>query len=166
MALPLSRNRSYSNGSPVIPGDLNDLQDQIIALNAALTETRIRGGGSAYGIGLAVGTTGGVDLDATGDVAFYDVDAPVGRKLTGIRARVLDNVTGSTKVTVELFSKPDVSLVTTGFSALSLGNGTAQTLSIVVPDLLLAAGTNYVLRATISAANICSVRRVEFDWRR
>lgn len=30
MPLPTSRNRTYVEGAPVIPGDLNDLQDQII----------------------------------------------------------------------------------------------------------------------------------------
>ena len=37
MPLPTSRNRTYALGDPIIPADLNDLQDQIIALANGVT---------------------------------------------------------------------------------------------------------------------------------
>lgn len=43
--LPLSRNRTYANGDAVQPADLDDLQDQIIALHAALTTAQATIGG-------------------------------------------------------------------------------------------------------------------------
>jgi hypothetical protein len=42
MALPNSRNLTYSPGAPVRSVDLNDLQDQIIAMHAELRGPRLR----------------------------------------------------------------------------------------------------------------------------
>lgn len=128
------------------------------------TETRVVGGGSAYGVGLAIGSGGSADLNATADIAYYDAPLPVGRRITTIRGFITDNSTGTTTLQIELFTKVGSALVSTGANATSTGAGTNQTLTLSAVNLTVAASTAYVLRATISAANLCSVHRIEWDW--
>jgi hypothetical protein len=127
------------------------------------TFTRVMGGGVAYGVGLAVGTGASIELNATTDLAYWNVDLDVGKRLTVVRAFVTDNATGTTTIQIELFTKVGSSLVSTGGSATSAGSGANQTLTITQNNTL-AASTALVLRASVSAANLCSVHRVEFDY--
>jgi hypothetical protein len=130
MTLPTSRNRTYAPGDLVRSADQNDFQDQIIRHENRLKQTRSRsGGGFIYGTGVVVDDQGRLELNALADGAMYDLDAPVGWRLTAVRVRCKDNATGSTRVQGEELGRQasgglaDISGTPVFESA---GNGTEQ----------------------------------------
>lgn len=126
------------------------------------TRTLVIAPGEAYGTGLTPTGTGGITLDATGDEAFINIPLFVGKRITAVRVRVIDNATGTTRLTVALVSKVDAS-ITTETSMQSAGNGTLQTISMS-PNEVMASGTAYMLRMSINASNSVVVHRVEVDY--
>lgn len=100
MALPVSRNRTYSAASQVASVDLNDLQDQIIALHTKLYDPRTLILGAD-----AVGPLESGTWTDSPDSAYMEsassakrglpINLDAGRQITAIRCRVLGHATST-----------------------------------------------------------------------
>lgn len=91
MALPRSRNTTYTAKSQVKSADLNAMQDAIAEawaepiLNLSMASAQLSGG-ATYSI-----TNGDITFpNASGGSAVFGIDLPVGRMITEIRVRLKD----------------------------------------------------------------------------
>jgi len=174
MALPLSRNRTYAAGSPVVAADMNDLQDQIVALQGQIAALQTSlGSGTLVVNGCDCYVDGSVDVDSHGLAVLLDASARaswtvpvlVGRRLTAVRIQLIESAAGPTVCTATLYSKTGAAAVgtSTGFAATGPGDNTHAVLTLT-PNLVLAAGTVYYLRAASTGGGTVAIRRVEFDF--
>lgn len=126
MALPISRNRTYSVGSAVVAADLNDLQDQIIALRAVRPRKLPLWLGRVAG-----GLTGTFNDDQsfthTGGAGTLRVPMLLraGERIQSLRARVDPAATGTVSLILIRFT--DLAGVNVGSFASSSG-GAIQTI--------------------------------------
>jgi len=171
VALPLSRNRTYSNGDPVIPGDLNDLQDQAIALYGNKHGTRpiYLPGSAAFGTSLTYLTganaEGRITMALTTARAFWALPQLVaGSRITAIRLTGTDNVTGTTQINCQLYSKVRGAGSFSESTAVTNGSGTLQTVAGTAISRVVAANESFTLVAKILVANICTIDQVEVDY--
>jgi hypothetical protein len=99
------------------------------------------------------------------DGQTYPVQLNNGDRIVAVRARIQDNATGPTKLTVSLKSVVDGVVTNIATSAQSSGAGTNQTIPIGSLTSLLSSGTNYELvlnKAT--GAGACIVYWLEVDY--
>lgn len=98
MALPISRNTTYSPGSPIYSADLNALQDCVIARKGgkiahSISRANANGGGGSYQDSVAL-TGSAIDVVGIGPA--------IGATVYG--ATVLVNPTGTAVYTLQLWS--------------------------------------------------------------
>lgn len=159
MALPLTRNTTYSNPSQVKSVDLNDVQDQIISIYAGKHGTRRRtfkasAGQQVVGTGGTWDAAGAWNSGATGDVFHVPLVVDQGERITAFYARVDPAATGV--ITVELrkynWATHTINpMVPTGASsgdALQMISVTG----IVDPLAVVAADADYYLEVTFTLA--------------
>lgn len=164
--LPASRNRTYTDGSPVVPGDLNDLQDgqisghhgvQTLILNPLSTVIRAGGGVITYD---------GYDVNAVPLIAQLPLDLLVGDRILVWRAYVKDNATGPVRVNVHL-RKGDATGTSSTASNTQTTAGAAGTSQILTntETILIAAGfTYYFVIGVPSGSQITHLYRIEVDF--
>jgi len=151
VALPSSRNTTYTPGSPVRSNDLNDIQDAIIALNAqlagqpqTLTKNIIPSpNGSTF-------TNTYFDMSAsTSQNCTIQLDSHflIGDIITAIRIAVTDSAIGPTtaRATLRRYTTGTTSPSPVVSSNTSNGSGLLQTLLLGGLDLKIQSGfTNHV----------------------
>lgn len=109
-------------------------------------------------------------LQLTGSAAGAFFNLPlrlrVGANVSAIRARILDNVTGPTKVVVTFTEVVDGVVAFHGSAGPSLGTAAWQTMTITPGGgLIVVAGTAYHLRFALSNSNsACFLNHVEVDY--
>jgi hypothetical protein len=125
-------------------------------------------GGNAFGSNPAsdfgVNSAAGCNIFFITSAVWMRVPLMTGKRLTAVRAAVVDNATGSTTVSIQLQSQATTgALVNIGSAATSSGAGSSQTLTLT-PNQVLASNTAYQVKISISASNVCTLRRMEFDF--
>lgn len=96
----------------------------------------------------------------------YGISLKNGDRITAVRARIQDNATGPTKITIALQSVADGAATTVSTSAQSAGSGANQTLAVTGLASTIASGTNYQMLFTIAtgaAAVILFWIEVDYD---
>ena len=166
MALPVSRNRTYAIGDPIASADLNDLQDQILRLEAIRARVRtehVSGGAgfSSGGGGVLPNGRGGMQITGLTGSARYNVPLSAGKRLHAIRARV--NLPANTVIQSGFWTRTDGDPAPSG-TVVSSGSG-IQTLPLLFANPFnLVAGTSYYLEVFVNSGPSCEVIRVEFDY--
>jgi len=164
MALPSSRNTTYTPGSTVLAADLNALQDCVIG--GKLAPTTIEIGGMAWTPAAAMtpfySLVGGLEGPIFN--AFWALPLPIGVRITAVRWYVRDNVTGPT--TLQAFfgygNRAGVQTIVST-SAVSAGTAANQTLS-VAPNHTITAGRSYGLIVNTAAGSAsCRLYGAEID---
>ena len=171
MALPSSRNTTYTPGSPVRSNDLNDIQDAIIALNAqvaaqaqTLTKNIIPSpNGSAF-------TNTYFDMSASGAqncTVQLDSHFLVGDIITEIRVAATDSSIGPTKAiaTLRRYTTGVTSPLPVASSNTSNGSGLLQTLLLSGLNLKIQSGfANHVQVLLAGGNTFTRVWTVEVDY--
>lgn len=157
MPLPDSRNRTYTDGDPIIPADLNDLQDAVLeGWHAEIPLTL-----SAWGWQFSAGYTRNAPegyITSTGGAAVATMPIPVrnGQRLKEIRFERYGD--GAADIAITVY-KTD--MVNVG-SATSIETGAvtnppaawATTTLDVDPDVVFAPGEGLTVELVANAANI------------
>lgn len=110
---------------------------------------------------------GGSVITTTANTVWRNsITLDVGQRLRAVRARILDNATGTTTIQMTVERYDDGSSTSLG-NPISLGNGTEQTLSVA--DLTETFITNsfqrrWVVAFTQSAANACRIRQLYIEY--
>lgn len=108
MGLPTSRNTNYSPGSPVYSADLNDIQDQIIALyNGAHgdRELQVLPGSGLVFAGTASVALIQVNLLADVDEVYFPLLLVAGQRIKAVAVNVVSNSSGH-QVDLDVFAHP------------------------------------------------------------
>lgn len=167
--LPTSRNTDYTPASPVKSADLNDLQDQIIALWSG-KHGDVVGTISAAAPGIEAATTGAAvqtpvrwTFTSSGAI-HYPLPLRQGDRLKSITfARKGD---GAADIGLADVIKTTAAGVDTVLETISVNNPAAawaDTTIDVDPDYTLAAGDTITLRITATAANI-QIGNIRFTY--
>jgi hypothetical protein len=162
MALPVSRNRTYSVGSPVVAADLNDVQDQIIAHDLSLARHeagkrssvrrklpmsmgRCTGGGPGTFF-----ADGSFTTSTAADIFLVALPLVTGERLLEVRARVDPAATGIVTATVFRATDGSTSSLAAGVSA----GGAIQTITTAAMTELVVdnPGIGYVVIFTFTLA--------------
>lgn len=136
MALPVSRNRTYSVGSPVVAADMNDLQDQVIGAYAGKRGNRrvivpaIAGMGTT---GITI-TNGGCFMADPAGVLQVPLPVEYGALVTRMEVRVDPAASGTMSA---LFLKRTAAGVLTQLGSTQVSSGAAaQTLAVTTSELV------------------------------
>jgi hypothetical protein len=160
MGLPTSRNTTYNTDSPVLPADLNALQDMVVG-NKHPTRTI-----KCPIIGPTTPIPGTVDVAITGSWIVGIPGLFVGESITAVRVALRDSATGPTKLQVELLtaSAGNVLGLAVPASAASAGTGAFQVLPLVVGAVLVVSGSVYYVGVIFNTgAAACHLYDVEVD---
>lgn len=154
MGLPATRPRTYGSSTPIVPQDLDDIFDQIIALRTR--DVKINAAGALLLGGAAIGGSPGiVQLTGGGQGIEMAIPVEVGQRLTGVSLRVVPQTSGG--VDFSLYEIED-GVGATQIGATQSSSGTAsQTLSIATSkDIVAVQHKSYVVQAvrTAGAANL------------
>jgi hypothetical protein len=169
--LPFVRPRTYVNGMPAIPDDFNEVMDVSIDAKHGI-QTLIVPAAAFQPSDAATApatVTPNSGYMAANMSAIAPIALPVGAVVSQVRVYIKDN---SAPVTVQasIVSADKTGAVTgIGSSAVSSGDGSAQTLAIDIPAtsmLMLAATHAYyvtVIRQSPGTGNV-SIFSAEIDW--
>lgn len=108
--------------------------------------------------------TGTAGVSGVGLAVGAPVMLPVGCRVLTVRFRIVDNATGTTTITGSFFTIDSSGTQTQVASAVSAGNGTAQTVTVSSINVTLASSTGYSILAQASGAQSCSLRWAEIDY--
>jgi hypothetical protein len=138
--------------------------------------------GATFGLGATIigdvaNQQGNLTMDATTEVAYYPIVIPTGSRLVAVRARIQDNATGTTRVRIQGYRRSNASSgialsMNDAALAQSAGTGAIQTIEANASTpgsefpRVVAAGEAVYIVLTISANNLCTIQRVEYDYDR
>lgn len=111
-------------------------------------------------------STLGIALSSAGTsvTCFASINLPVGSRILNVRAFVLDNATGPTKLQATIFSLSSTGVSTSAASGLSSGAGANQTLTIS-PSSAVLASTGFMVQVAITTGTAtCNVYCAEIDY--
>jgi len=114
----------------------------------------------------ATGAIGNAGVSAAGLSVVAPIILPRGKRITAIRAYIVDNVTGPTKLVLSYGTSDTTNNGTNlGSTAASAGSGAPQTLTLSSLTTTISASTSYwVLITTSTGAASCVCMMVEIDY--
>jgi hypothetical protein len=153
MALPTSRNTTYTSASPVLSADLNALQDQIVGAKRPSIDTwQIPLGRAASEVNITWDTTLGFVAANPGPANFNYVplNVLVGTRLTSLRAIVL-GTGAATTVTIRIYrGNGDGTISLIGALVIASPPAAWAQYAVALTPEVIAAGKSYWYQADIT----------------
>lgn len=160
MPLPASRNKTYSGGEPIVPDDLNSIQDEIIAQygrwsakqtwNLVLSSKLDISGTWSSTVTGAPNGTGKLTINASSAETLFGLALPIGGKLDGFNLRCQDGAAATVLVGANLQSWDDSgNAIFNSTVKVSAGTGAKQTVSDSNVNHVVTEG-RYYLRVFLS----------------
>jgi hypothetical protein len=156
--LPLSRNRTYDTSTPVHPGDINDVQDAIIAAKHGELEIPIAAIEFVASVPANVSPGADGSLLTSGAVTLYkSVQLPVGVRVKSFR--VTANGNGTVDITTAQVWRRNAPAVSVSLGSTAINNvGASVETTIDLTDYTLVSGDVIVIQLTINATG-CTIDR-------